>query len=215
MSQPQHRDGLQSVGSEVHRRCACDDAVMSLDSTGYVSRIIVPSEIKMEVQIELSPTEDLITALKNPDTRSKCSKAVMQILSYMLKESARQVSSSPTTWSLPSRGATRQLLAHSWKASLCDLECTCSIAQVYVFTAWLLSAVTSPACLPALPKPAEALHCLPALCMCLVHLVKYSLRTLIALSLTDSAVCGPLSGTQEKMLLSAKDLPYFRWRWMR
>lgn len=89
MSQPQHRDGLQSVGSEVHRRCACDDAVMSLDSTGYVSRIIVPSEIKMEVQFELSPTEDLITALKNPDTRSKCSKAVMQILSYMLKESAR------------------------------------------------------------------------------------------------------------------------------
>lgn len=86
---PQHQNDLQSIGSEVHRRCACDDAVMSLDSNGYVSRIILPSEIKLQPDFNLAHEDDLITALKNPATRNKFSKGVMQILSYMLKERAR------------------------------------------------------------------------------------------------------------------------------
>lgn len=80
---------MQSIGYGEHARCACDDAVMRLGDTGAEMRIVLPSEVKMQDQFDVTPPDDLVATLKNPDTCSRFNKAVMQILSYMLKQGAR------------------------------------------------------------------------------------------------------------------------------
>lgn len=57
---------MQSIGYGEHARCACDDAVMRLGDTGAEMRIVLPSEVKMQDQFDVTPPDDLVATLKTP-----------------------------------------------------------------------------------------------------------------------------------------------------